>query len=159
MGEMFSRVGCVPDCLLLHHGASLSTVTTRVDVAVAPIYSLQGVGYQDHVVILNSVRGTLTSSSFLPSFRLWLRDCDMSPQLPAGSVTLKLGFPGAAHLLKEFFQLERGSPASWDGEGAGLGGDLRLPREGSCFHDVREAEPAAQVQGGCSHWLQLRRSS
>lgn len=87
MGEMFSRVGCAPDCLSLHHGASLSTVTTHVDMDVAPKSSLQGAGFQDHVVILNSVRGTLTSSFFLPSFRLWLRDCDMLPQLPAGSVS------------------------------------------------------------------------
>lgn len=58
--------------------------------------------------------------------------------------------------MKEFIQLDRGSPASLDREGAGFGWDLRLQREGSCFHDVREAElTLPQIQEGSSPWLQL----
>lgn len=35
----------------------------------------------------------------------------MSPQLVAGTATLKLGFPhGAVHLMKEFILLEREAP-------------------------------------------------
>lgn len=59
----------------------------------------------------------------------------MSPQLAAGTMTLKLGFPhGAVHLMKEFIQLERGSPASWAAVfmcvwGVGSGGSRRAGKE------------------------------
>lgn len=89
--------------------------------------------------------GTLTSSLPTPSFRLWLRDYDLSPWLAAGAVTLNLGFPqGAEHLMKEFIQWRLPSkPGQQWGrqlqsrEGVWLGPP---PSEGCCFHDVREAE-------------------
>lgn len=78
----------------------------------------------------------------------------MPPQLAAGMVTLKLGFPrGAVHLMKAFIQLEGEAPLQ---AGAAVGGRVGAwaaaeqegssvwlgpqPSKGSCFHDVREEE-------------------
>ena len=65
--------------------------------------------------------------SFFSSFRLWLGDCDMSLQLAADIVTLKLSFPHrATHLMKEFILIERlPSRLGW-GWGWGFGWDLSL---------------------------------
>lgn len=83
----------------------------------------------------------------------------MSPQLAAGAVTLKLGFPqGTEHLVKEFIQLGGETPeqarAAVGQAAAGPGGSIwlgPLPSKGFCFHDVREAElTLPQIEGGSS---------
>lgn len=119
---------------------------TQVGREHIPRYFLESAGFQDHFVIYNSETkgsgrpprrpqwGTLTSSLLTPSFRLWLRDCDSSPQLAAWCGDTKLRFsPGSralnegVHPVGESQARATVGPAA-AGAGRHFGWDLRLPR-------------------------------